>query len=83
MPHKLNARGKPICQRYVYIPWRFADSCGRPFSKQIGEATPELFNDMRLDLCRLQLSDGVDRLLTVREIEREHVVQLCESHRIG
>ena len=62
MSNNLSRAAEPSCQRYVCIRWRFADSCGRPISKQVGETTPELFHDLRLDLRRLQLSDGVDRL---------------------
>src|SRR4030095_12215883 len=58
-------------------------SCGWPLSKQIDKAIPELFDDLRFDLRRLQLTDGVDAPLAVREIKHEHVVQFCESRRIG
>ena len=58
-------------------------SCGRPISKQIGEAIPELLNHVRLDLRGLYLPHSLDSSFSIRKIEHQHVVQLFESDGIG
>jgi hypothetical protein len=47
-------------------------------SKQIGEATPELLDDVRLDRRSLRLPYGLHSSISIREIEHEHVVQFFE-----
>ena len=56
---------------------------GGHFPSKSAKRLPQLLDDMRLDLRGLQLPYSLDRLLAIRKIEHQHVVQLCESDGIG
>src|SRR5208282_1303757 len=73
----------PAVALTIALSMRSHIQCGWPLSQQVDEALPQLVDDMRLDLRRFQVSDSIDRLFAVCEIEHEHVVQVYESDGSG